>query len=181
VLLLIKLGLVLPLLAFGAYNNRYAVPRLRAQIASAFERRRFMRFASAELVIMAAVVGVTAGLVNAPPARTEIAMHEPQQQEVELGPFMAHVTVTPAMPGANEIHFEFEGRRPDEVRVSASLPAQELGPLRYDAKPGMAANSLVVKDANLSLAGEWTLSIEARRGEFELFSNRISVPIEEES
>jgi copper transport protein len=180
VLLLIKLGLVLPLLAFGAYNNRYAVPRLRAQIASALERRRFMRFASAELVIMAAVVGVTAGLVNAPPARTEIAMHEPQQQEVELGPFMAHVTVTPAMPGDNEIHLEFEGRRPDEVRVSASLPAEELGPLRYDAKPGMAANALVVKDAKLSLAGDWTLSIEARRGEFELFTNRISVPIEEE-
>ena len=30
VLLLIKVGLVVPLLALGAYNNRYAVPRLRA-------------------------------------------------------------------------------------------------------------------------------------------------------
>jgi hypothetical protein len=108
---------------------------------------------------MAAVVGVTAGLVNAPPARTEIAMHEPQQREVELGPLMAHVTVTPAMAGCHEIHLDFEGRRPDEVHVSVSLSAQELGPL----------------------AGDWTLSIQARRGEFELFANRISVPIEEES
>jgi copper transport protein len=180
VLLLVKLGLVVPLLAFGAYNNRYAVPRLRAQIASAIERRRFLRFASAELVIMAAVVGVTAGLVNAPPARTEIAMHEPQEQELELGPFMAHVTVMPAMTGPNEIHFEFEEGRPDEVRVSASLPSREIGPLRYKAKPGMAQNALVVKDANLSLAGDWTLVIQARRGEFELFAQRISVPIEEE-
>jgi copper transport protein len=180
VLLLVKLGLVLPLLALGAYNNRYAVPRLRAQIASAIERRRFLRFASAELVIMAAVVGVTAGLVNAPPARTEIAMHEPHEQELELGPFMAHLTVMPAMPGPNEIHFEFEQGRPDQVRVSASLPAREIGPLRYEAKPGMAQNALVVKDANLSLAGDWTLVIQARRGEFELFAQRISVPIEEE-
>jgi copper transport protein len=180
VLLLIKLGLVLPLLAFGAYNNRYAVPRLRSQIASAIERRRFMRFASAELAIMAAVVGVTAGLVNAPPARTEIAMDEPHEQEVELGPFMAHMTVMPAMTGPNEIHFEFEKGRPDEVQVSASLPAREIGPLRYDAKPGMAPNALVVQDANLSLAGDWTLVIQARRGEFELFAQRISVPIEEE-
>jgi copper transport protein len=180
VLLLIKVGLVLPLLAFGAYNNRYAVPRLRAQIASAVERRRFMRFASAELVIMAAIVGVTAGLVNAPPARTEVAMHGPVEQEVEIGPYMSHVSVMPAMPGANEIHLEFEGRRPDEVRVSASLPDREIGPLRYRAKRGMEPGALVVEEANLSPSGDWQLRIEARRGEFELFTKLISVPIEEE-
>ena len=44
---------------------------------------------------------IEAGLVNAPPARTEVAMHGAYEQEVELGPFMAHVTVTPAMPGAS--------------------------------------------------------------------------------
>jgi copper transport protein len=180
VLLLVKLGLVIPLLAFGAYNNRYAVPRLRSQIASAIERRRFMRFASAELVIMAAIVGVTAGLVNAPPARTEVAMHGPYEQEVQLGPFMAHVTVTPAMPGANDIHLEFEGERPDEVRVSASLPEQDIGPLRRTAKPGTEPHALAVQAANLSPAGDWRLRIEARRGEFDLFTQTISVPIEEE-
>jgi len=181
VLLLVKLGLVLPLLGVGAYNNRFAVPRLRAQLASALERRRFLRLASAELVIMVAIVGVTAGLVNAPPARTEVAMHGPYRQEVPLGPLMAHVTVMPAMPGANEIHVEFEGQRPDEVRVSASLPAQGIGPLRYSAKPGMEPGALVVQDADLSLAGDWRLRIEARRGEFELFTKTISVPIEEET
>ena len=76
VLLLVKIGLVLPLLALGAYNNRFAVPRLRRQIASAAERRRFIRMAGAELVVMLAIVGVTAGLVNAPPARTEISMND---------------------------------------------------------------------------------------------------------
>jgi copper transport protein len=181
VLLLIKIGLVLPLLALGAYNNRYAVPRLRAQIASVFEQRRFLRFAGAELVVMAAIVGVTAGLVNAPPARTEVAMHSPVEREVPLGPFMSHVSVTPAMPGTNEIHLRFEGGdMPDEVRVSASLPARDIGPLRYEPEPGMEPDSLMVQDANLSLAGEWRLRIEARRGEFELFTQTISVPIEEE-
>jgi copper transport protein len=180
VLLLVKLGLVIPLLALGAYNNRYAVPRLRAQIASAIERRRFMRFAGAELVIMGAIVGVTAGLVNAPPARTEVAMHGPYEQEVRLGPLVSHVTVTPAMPGANEIHLEFEEGRPDEVRVAATLPAQGIGPLRFAAEPGMEPGALVVQDANLSLAGDWRLRIEARRGEFDLFTKTISVPIEEE-
>src|SRR3712207_4467064 len=51
VLLLVKIGLVLPLLALGAYNNRFAVPRLRARIASVVERRRFVRMAGAELAI----------------------------------------------------------------------------------------------------------------------------------
>jgi copper transport protein len=180
VLLLIKLGLVIPVLALGAYHNRYAVPRLRAQIASALERRRFLRTVGVELVIMAAVIGVTAGLVNSPPARTEVAMHGAYEQEVELGPFMAHVTVTPAMPGANEIHLEFEDARPDEVRVFASLPGEGIGPLRYSAKPGMEPGALEVGAANLSIAGDWRLRIEARRGEFDLFTKTISVPIETE-
>jgi copper transport protein len=181
VLLLVKLGLVVPLLALGVYNNRYAVPRLRAQIASVIERRRFLRFAGAELVVMAAVVGVTAGLVNAPPARTEVAMHGPYEQEVDLGPLMAHVTVMPAMPGMNEIHLEFEDERPDAVRVLASLPSRGIGPLRYRARRGDEPRVLVVQAANLSVAGDWQLRIEARRGEFDLFTKTISVPIEEES
>jgi copper transport protein len=181
ILLLIKVGLVLPLLAFGAYNNRYAVPRLRAQIASVVERRRFIRFAGAELAIMAVVVGITAGLVNAPPAKTEVAMHGPVEQEVRLGPMMmAHLTVMPAMPGKNEIHLEFEEGRPDEVRVSATLPAQGIGPLRYTAEQGMEPNAYQVMDANLSLEGDWRIRIEAREGEFELFTKDVTVPIEEE-
>jgi copper transport protein len=182
ILLLIKVGLLLPLLAFGAYNNRYAVPRLRAELASAFERRRFLRFVSAELAIMAVIVGVTAGLVNAEPPRTELAMHEPSEQEVALGPFKGHVTVTPAMPGANEIHIEFMGRKPDAVRVSATLPERQIGPLTFRARRagggGHGSGGLVVRNANLAPAGDWQLRIEARQGEFDLYTKTITVPIE---
>ena len=93
---------------------------------------------------------------------------------------MAHVTVTPAMPGTNEIHLEFEQERPDAVRVLASLPERGIGPLRYRAKRGDEPRALVVEAANLSVAGDWQLRIEARRGEFDLFTETISVPIEEE-
>jgi copper transport protein len=181
VLLLIKVGLVLPLLALGAYNNRYAVPRLRAQIASVVERRRFLRFASAELAIMVTVVGVTSALVNAPPARTEVEMHEAFSTELELGPFMAHMEVMPAMVGRNEIHLEFERGRPDEVNVSAALESNDIGPLSYKARRGMDGRAYVVKAADLAPAGDWRLRIEARRGEFELFTETVSVPIEEEN
>jgi hypothetical protein len=93
---------------------------------------------------MAVVVGVAAGLVNAPPAKTEVAMHGPVEQELRLAPeLMAHLSVMPAMPGT------------------------EAGAYR-------------VMDANLSLAGDWRVRIEARVGEFELFTKDVTVPIEEE-
>ena len=62
----------MPLLGLGAYNNRFAVPRLRKQIASVVEQRRFLRAAGAELLIMATIVGVTAVLVTEPPAKASI-------------------------------------------------------------------------------------------------------------
>ena len=43
-LLLVKVALVLPVLALGAFDDRVSVPRLRAKIASALERRRFLMF-----------------------------------------------------------------------------------------------------------------------------------------
>jgi copper transport protein len=177
ILLLVKVGLVLPLLAMGAYNNRFAVPRLRAQIASRMERARFLRFAGAELAVMLAVVGVTAALVNAAPARTELEMHEMSETELELGPFMAHMEITPATVGRNEIHLEFEKGRPAEVNVSARLEERDIGPLRYRARRGMEPGSYVVRRANLSPAGEWELRIDARRGEFDLFSDTVHISI----
>ena len=179
ILLLIKIGLVLPLLALGAYNNRFAVPRLRARIASVVERRRFLRMAGVELLIMLAIVGVTAGLVNAPPARTEVEMHEASEIELELGPWMAHMEIMPATVGPNEIHLTFERGRPAEVNVSARLEEQDIGPLRYRARRGMEPGAYVVRRANLSPAGEWELRIDARRGEFDLFSDTVHVSIGE--
>lgn len=76
-LLLVKLALVLPLLALGFYNSRWAVPRLRDRLASAGERTRFLRIAGAELALMTAIVGVTAVLVSEPPARTQVASTRP--------------------------------------------------------------------------------------------------------
>lgn len=68
-LLLMKLAVITPLLARGAWNNRFAVPRLRNELASAIERRRFVQRAAAELGLMVAVVAITAVLVSEPPAR----------------------------------------------------------------------------------------------------------------
>ena len=180
VLLLVKIGLVLPLLALGAYNNRAAVPRLRAQIASAVERRRFIRTAGAELILMLVIVGVTAALVNAPPARTEITMDEASEMELRLGPMRADMEVMPGAVGPNEIHLMFTKGRPDEVTVTAELKSKGVGPLRYTARPRAEAGSYVVRRANLSPAGDWELSVDARRGQLDLFTEHVRIQIAKE-
>ena len=43
-------------------------------------------------------------------------------------------------------------------------------------KPG----EFVIERANLSPAGEWELRVDARRGEFDLYSDTAHVSIEEE-
>jgi copper transport protein len=68
-LLLVKVGLVLPILALGAFNNRVSVPRLRTGVASEVERRRFLTSVTVELALVVVIVGVTAALVAEPPPR----------------------------------------------------------------------------------------------------------------
>jgi copper transport protein len=199
-LLLAKIALLLPLLALGAYNNRYAVPRCRSGIASPLERRRFLRTIGAELSIMTAVVAVTAVLINAEPARTELEMegmaagedhatmtdtmaggHEPFEGSVQLGDMEAMVTVDPAMPGENTITIMFmdTAKPPEEVSVSASLPSEEIGPLDLPAEPDPAEpGSYVIEGASLTIPGEWELRIEALLGEFDLLTETITVPIQ---
>jgi copper transport protein len=199
-LLLGKVALVLPLLALGAYNNRYAVPRLKAGIASVLERRRFLRAAGVELAIMVAIVAVTAVLVNAEPARTEAMMemeedahteeptetsadHEAFEGMVMVGDSEVMVMVDPAMPGDNMIRLTFTSPPENLTRVSASasLPSQDIGPLDFEAEPDPAEpGAYVIENASLSIAGEWELRIEALLGEFDLLTETIAVPIGEE-
>jgi copper transport protein len=68
-LLLVKVGLVLPILALGAFNNRVSVPCLRTGVSSAVERRRFVTSVTVELALAVVIVGVTAALVAEPPPR----------------------------------------------------------------------------------------------------------------
>jgi copper transport protein len=149
------------------------------------ERRRFLQAVGLELALMVAVVGVTAVLVNAPPAKSEVEMHGPATAEMMVGDLETHVTVEPAMAGPNQIHLTFMGQGGEppelaEVRVSATLASVGIGPLRYTAKEA-AHGEWTVPNARLTIPGDWQLRIEARRGEFELLTETVSISIKEES
>jgi nitrogen fixation protein FixH len=44
----------------------------------------------------------------------------------------------------------------------------------------MEPGAYVVRRVNLSPAGEWEIRVDARRGEFDLYSDTVEVSIEEE-
>ena len=184
-LLLAKVALFLPIVALGAYNNRRAVPRLRAGVTSALERRRFVRMTAAELGLVVAVLAVTSVLVAEPPARALVSPTGPYAQTTELGDLELNLVVNPAVAGSNEIHLYTLTRagQPtdlDEVNVSASLTAQQIGPLRYEARR-VAPGHYLVAGASLTLPGDWQIQVNARRGEFESLTAVLTVPIRKES
>ena len=100
--------------------------------------------------------------------------------ELRLGPLRADMEVMPGTVGPNEIHLMFTKGRPDEVTVIAELKSKGIGPLRYTARPGMEPGTYVVKRANLSPAGDWELAVEAGRGKFDLFTDKVQIPIKKE-
>jgi copper transport protein len=182
-LLLVKVALLTPLVALGAFNNRVSVPVLRSGGTTRPARRRFVRAVAAELVLMVAVVGVTAALVAEPPAKAAVVAG-PASRDGRVGPFDYSLVVDPARAGSNEIHvyvLDTSGApaRVDEITVSATLPAASIGPLRMEmtaAGPGHA----VATAAELPLAGDWRLELSVRRGEFDSWSTYVDIPIGKE-
>ena len=183
-LLLAKIALVLPLLALGAYNNRFAVPKLKRQIASVVEQRRFLRAAGAELAIMAVIVGVTAVLVSEPPAKASVNAAKYATDTVPIGPLELNYIVEPAKTGQNTIHLYFFQQGTgfpasvDAVKLSATLPSQNIGPLRIPLTK-IVPSHYTTSAAVFPQPGDWQVTIEARRGQFEALTQTVTVPIRE--
>ena len=183
-LLLAKIALVLPLLALGAYNNRYAVPRLKRQIASAVEQRRFLRAAGAELAVMCVIIGVTAVLVTEPPAKASIQAPKYAFGNVPLGPLELNYTVEPAKTGPNTVHLYFFKPKSgfpanvDDAKLSATLPSRNLGPLRIPLQR-IVPSHYTTSAAVFPEPGDWQMTIEVRKGAFNSYTQTVTVPIRE--
>jgi copper transport protein len=194
-LLLAKIALVIPLLGLGAFNNRYAVPRLRAGVAQPRERRRFLQAAGFELLAMVAIVAVTAVLVNTNPAKHALEAEAaaaghghggaamqggPTSEKVDLDAFRATVSVDPGTAGRNTVTLQVDHADPNvptlaAVAFSATLTDPRLGPLKYEARS--PEHGRWEAEADLPIPGDWELRIEARVGEFDLYTKTIRLPI----
>jgi len=183
-LLLAKIVLVLPLLLIGLYNNRFAVPRLKKNVASAGEQRRFLRAAGTELAIMAVIIGVTAVLVTEPPAKASVSAAKYATDTVPIGPLEVNYLIDPAKTGSNVIHLYFYMPKSgfpanvDDAKMSATLPAKNLGPLRIPLTR-IVPSHYTTSSGVFPEAGDWQVTFEIRKGQFQSYTQTVTVPIRE--
>jgi copper transport protein len=100
-----KIALLAVALAFGAWHL-WGVPRRLA--AGGGAARSFRRSTSAELVVLAAVVGFASALVALVPGRSLALLAKgPVNQEQRAGGYTVQLFIDPSTPGANEVHLTF--------------------------------------------------------------------------
>ena len=119
------------------------------------------------LLIFAATAGLTgsappASVVSAPGSLSVRATVDARTAQIVIAPpstGRTHMDIT--IIGANG------GDQPQRVTVTATLPAQNVGPLDIPMTV-LAPGHLVTDQAVLPIPGDWTISIAARYGDFDL-------------
>lgn len=131
-----------------------------------------------EIAGMALILMATAGLVNSPPppsaATTESA-------STVVGERIVQVELEPAVTDGAEMHIYLSSPsggldRADEITVTATLPAADLGPLDIETVPA-GPNHVIGTDVNLPVAGVWTFDVTARFGEFDQVVFTVQIPV----
>ena len=167
VVLLMKVGVFLPMVGLGFVNQRRL--RVRDGNGDGVTLPKLRRNIAAETALAVVVIGLTAMLVNLPPARTEagggVAM-----ETVQLGSNRLEVLVTPGRVGENQVHLtavtpvgapaEF-----DSMEVLFTMPDEGIGPITAMGTL-LAPGHFVVEGRQLSVAGRWVLEVVARSGRF---------------
>ncbi len=183
---LIKIGVFAAIVALGWVNRRRLLPELRqaAEDRTAPGRagqvlRRTLR---AELALGIVALAVTGALAGYAPSIAESS--GPFSTDTDIGPARMEVTVDPARTGPNEMHVYLfdraDGRQwdeADELTVTAELRGRDIPPIELDptkAGPG----HYMLSGAAFGVAGDWTVEVAARVGDFDEYRNRFTLPIE---
>ncbi|MPZ92579.1 MAG: hypothetical protein GEU68_13255 [Actinobacteria bacterium] len=180
--LLAKLAVFVPLVALGAFNQRYVKPRLesdgRRGGATLPMLRRVVRL---EVALALVVVGVTSFLVNLPPAKLETGASGPFITDTRIGDYNLNVLVDPNTIGENQIHLTAtkasgEPARIFGMRVELSMPSEQIGPLPVRGRR-LAKGHYVIQGRQLSVEGEWRLEVFARPSRFEEVTTAIDLQV----
>jgi copper transport protein len=184
--LLIKLSVFLPLLILGAVNNRYIKPRLLRLHDDAPGSEQplslLRRIVGTEVALGAAVLAVTALLVNLAPARVEAGLEGPFVTDLEIADLNVNVLIDPNEVGENLVHVTAttpEGapaRRLRAVKVRFSMPEEDIGPLVGEGRK-LAPGHYAVQGRQLSIAGDWRLELVLRTGRFDEHSKKIDITV----
>jgi copper transport protein len=133
------------------------------------ELRRMVTYEAFALV---AVLAFTAVLVNTTPARTAV-LSEPKVVNLteDTASGTVNLVVTPARAGTNSLHVQYAdtSNKPIDVAntltVEMSLPEKDLGPITRQVVK-LSPGHYVVDGDELSLAGDWTVTLSVRTSDF---------------
>lgn len=137
-----------------------------------FHERMLRRSVVVEAVGMIVVLAATAGLTGATPPRQAAAASAVDVSVTAVeDDHYAQIDLLPAVTGGTTMHvtiFSGDGtsEQADEITVTAELPSQQLGPLDIVTFPA-GPNHVTTNEANFPIAGQWTITVTARYGEFD--------------
>ena len=158
-LLLVKVAGFAVLLALGFVNRAVLVPKVEQGLKALLTSTR------AEVGVAAAVLAVTAVLINQPPARDAVPSG-PISLTVEAADGVdasLQADIDPAEVGPNDIHLYFydgsgQPLTVDAVEITAAVG--DIPPRRLDVTP-VTPTHVSALDASLSSPGTWTLEVTA--------------------
>lgn len=142
---------------------------------SADDQRALRRSVVVEAGAVAIILALSAVLVGTPLAKSAVAQPVDvtlplQDASGTAGLGQVQLSIDPAGTGANTLHlylFDEAGQlaQAQDIRVSMTAPAQEVGPLPVDLQPAGPGHS-VSEAMSIPTKGAWTLSVTVRLDEF---------------
>ncbi|MGW3893354.1 copper resistance CopC/CopD family protein [Micromonospora chokoriensis] len=179
-LLLAKIALFAVVIGVAAYSRQLVRSRVAAQRPVPVRRAVWV-----ELAVTAVVLGLSATLVQTPPARTASA----ESSDVAAGQFTTSLTSTlytmqvelsPAERGNNSIHLYAYSKDNlplpvKEWRATVALPSAGIEPIEVPLLP--LTDNHAYGDISLPAAGEWQLKITARTTDIDQATVTATVPI----
>ena len=167
--LLVKIGLLLPLLALGAWNARWGRRRLE-QLAPG-EPRRFILTATAEAGMGLAVIACAALLTQTSVAKSVPNAVESRAfgQSLTISDLSLGLSIDPNRTGLNTYRVTLKdagGAGQDAERVRLTFRYQEdqtIGPSTFDLAKGNVRGAFSGQGPFLTLEGQWRVEVNVRR------------------
>lgn len=175
--LLLKIGIVIPVIAIAAYNKFRLLPKISARPTARMQWHTLNRTLGYEAALLVAVLLLTGFLTNLSPAHehhdTTASNPASTAQTITLDADAQGLSLRgelePALTGENEITFtlEYDGEpvTPDEVTIRTRLPAHDLGPFQTAAELDPATGEYAA-DLDMPVAGQWEMQVLARVSTF---------------
>ncbi len=174
-LVLAKVALLVLLAGLGSFNQFRLIPGLRTRPRGRARWRYLRRTLRAEAVAMVAILAVSAVLVNAIPARTEVDTRAIYSTSAQLGDDAeapsANLVIDPARTGPTGLHLYLldpQGRPDDDlesIQVALTQTELDLGPLTHELRRAGPGHYLI-NGTLFTVPGEWTVRVQVRIDEF---------------